>query len=330
MFNRRQFISSTAATLAALGSRRGLSFAGSSATICPKTAPPARKLAVFDLQELTSLPQDFRLTLHCLQGIVNRRQPRLYLVEDHYDELWLDWLRERGDIDAVERLEIGHVLERFLPEVGSMYVTDPAIPASVNVASMLAGLDSALVATPAIADQFNLSAGNYPDDSKVGYDLRRLHWKKDVDAYRWFFSLHEKRMSRSAVAMLDPSTSAIRDYFVAFKIPTVWISSVEDAAQNPQADHDAEIDFVRELFLRWPSNIPCFGWPGNGGRSEEGIGEWDGVLVASECAKFEVCSAYDGYSPTISNLTSPFRHQPLRSTSTPNPCGSKGTSFISP
>ena len=303
MLNRREFIASTAASIAALSMRRGAASETSSATVCPKSAPPARKLAVFDLQELTSLPQDFRLTLHCLQGIVNRRQPRLYLVQDHYDELWLDWLRERGDIDSVERLEIGHVLERFLPEVGSMYVTDPAIPASVNVASMLAGLDSALVATPAIADQFKLSAGNYPDDSKVGYDLRRFHWKKDVDAYRWFFSHHEKRMSRSAVAMLDPATSAIRDYFVSFNIPTVWISSVEDAAKNPQADHDAEVEFVRELFLRWPPNIPCLGWPGNGVGSEEGIGEWDGVLVASECAKFEVCSAYDGYSPTTSNLT---------------------------
>jgi GxGYxYP putative glycoside hydrolase C-terminal domain/GxGYxY sequence motif in domain of unknown function N-terminal len=304
MINRREFLVATAASAAALSTRRAHAFAPlSPAGVCPKSAPPARKLAVFDLQELTSYPQDFRLTLHCLQGIVNRRQPRLYLVQDHYDELWLDWLRERGDIDAVERLEIGHLLERFLPEVSSMYITDPSIPASVNVASMLAGLDSALVATPAIADQFKLSAGNFPDDSKVGYDLRRLHWKKNVDAYRWFFSHHEKRMSRSAVAMLDPSTSAIRDYFVSFNIPTVWISSVEDAARNPQADHDAEIEFVRELFLRWPANIPCLGWPGNGVGSEEGIGEWDGVLVASEAAKFQSCSAYDGYSPTVSNLT---------------------------
>ena len=258
---------------------------------------------VFDLRELTSFAEDFRLTLHCLQGIVNRRQPRLYLIQDHYDELWLDWMHERGDIDEVDRLEIGHVLERFLPEVSSMYITDPSIPASVNVATMLAGLDSALVATPAIAEQFNLSAGNFPDDSKVGYDLRRLHWKKDVDAYRWFFSLHEKRLSRSAVAMLDPGTSALRDYLVAFNIPIVWISSSADQARNPQADNVAERDFTRELFLRWPANIPCLGWPGNSPGAEEGIGEWDGVQLASQCAKFEVCSGWDGYSPTVSNLT---------------------------
>jgi hypothetical protein len=37
--------------------------------------------------------------------------------------------------------------------------------------------------------------------------------------------------------------------------------------------------------------------------SEAGIGEWDGVRLASECGKFEVCSGYDGYSPTVGNLT---------------------------
>lgn len=304
MINRRDFLAVTATAAVAWKTRQAALFAQSASSIvCPKASAPARKLSVFDLRDLTSFAEDFRLTLHCLQGLVNRRQPRLYLIQDHYDELWLDWLRERGDIDATEQLEIGHVLDRFVPEAGSMYITDPAIPASVNVATMLASLDSALVATPAIAEQFNLSAGNFPDDSKVGYDLRRFHWKKDVDAYRWFFSLHEQRLSRSAVAMLDPSTSALRDYLVAFRIPTVWISSFADAAHNPQADNQAEIEFVRELFLRWPSNIPCFGWPGNGVGPEEGIGEWDGVRIASECAKFEVCSAYDGYSPTVSNLT---------------------------
>jgi hypothetical protein len=303
MINRRDFLVAGAASALALGAGSRVFGQSAPAPVCPKTSTPARKLAVFDLRELTSYADDFRLTLHCLQGLVNRSQPRLYLIQDHYDELWLDWLRERGDIDEVERLEIGHVLDRFLPEAGSMYITDPAIPASVNVATMLAGLDSALVATPAIADQFPLSAGNFPDDSKVGYDLRRFHWKKDVDAYRWFFSQHEHRLSRSAVAMLDPSTSAIRDYLIAFKIPIVWISSFADAAHNPQADAPAEEEFARELFLRWPANIPCFGWPGNGVGPEQGIGEWDGVHVASECAKFEVCSAYDSYSPTVSNLS---------------------------
>src|SRR5258707_15604118 len=106
--------------------------------ICPKSQPPARKLAAMRLGELTSHDWDMRLTLTCLQGLVNRSQPRLYLVEDRYDELWLDWLRERGDVDEIDWLEVGQVFERFLPEVKVMFVADPRIPATVNVATMLA------------------------------------------------------------------------------------------------------------------------------------------------------------------------------------------------
>ena len=310
VMNRREFVRDGAALAAAVSGARAFAGGGLDAPasaergiVCPRSGPPARRLAAFDLRELTSSPAEFRLTLHCLQGIVNRRQPRLYLIQDRYDELWLDWLKERGDIDGWDTLEIGEVLARFVPEVRTMYVTDPAVPASVNVATMLAGLHGALVAPPAIVSQFGLPFGEYPDGAKFGYDLRRYHWKKDVDAYRWFFSQYEGEMSRAAVAMLDPATTAVRDYLVSFKIPVLWISGPDDAGKNPQADFEAEYAFAKELFLRWPANIPCFGWPGNGVGAEFGIGEWDGVRLASQCGKFEVCSGYDGYSPTVSNLT---------------------------
>ena len=54
--------------------------------------------------------------------------------------------------------------------------------------------------------------------------------------------------------------------------------------------------------MKWPTNIPVFGWPDNGQWVERGIGESQGVKLFSECGKFEVCSAYDGYSPTVNNL----------------------------
>src|SRR5690349_2152093 len=76
---------------------------------------------------------------------------------------------------------------RFLPEVKSMFVTDPAIPATVNVATMLAAAHGGLVATPATAAQYDLPMGALPDSWKTGMDLRTLNWKKNVEAYRWAF-----------------------------------------------------------------------------------------------------------------------------------------------
>jgi hypothetical protein len=244
-----------------------------------------------------------RLSLTCLQGIVNRPQPRLYLVQDRYDELWLDWLHERGDVDRVQWLDVGQVFERFLPEVHLMFVTDPAIPASVNVATMLAGVHGGLVATPATAAQYNLPMGALPDSQKVGLDLRIMGWKRDLDAYRWAFQELGQNLSPQAVAILDPDEIALRDYLVEFKIPILWISGPQDVEKKPKAAPDEERAFARETFMKWAPNIPCLGWPGSGDQPQGGIGEWAGVRLANECAKFEVCSGFDGYSPTVSNLS---------------------------
>ena len=286
--------------------------------VCPKSKPPARTLIAYRLDELTSNPFDMRLTLHCLQGIVNRSAPRLFLVQDRYDELWLDWLRARGDIDEVQWPELGQLFARFLPEVKCMFITDPAVPATVNVATMLASVQDGLVATPANAAQFNLPAGTYPDSSKRGMDLRRMHWKKDVEAYRWAYDQLHSSLSRQAVCFLDPATTALRDYLIEFRIPILWICNPEDMKSNGQASFEEEYQFAKNILLEWPPNIPCFGWPGNAVGSEAGIGEWDGVRLISQCGKFEVCSAYDGYSPTVSNVsvhsgtTATYRQKPAR------------------
>ena len=244
-----------------------------------------------------------RLTLHCLQGLVNRTRPKLYLVNDRYDELWLSWLKERGDIDAIEWLEVGQVFGRFLPEVKIMYVTDPAVPASINVATMLAAVHGGLVATPATAAQYDLPMGIAPDSWKTGMDLRSFRWNKNIDAYRWAFGRFGDQLSRSAIAILDPMEPGLRDYLVQFRIPILWLSSPDDAATSARASFDEELAFVRETMMQWPPNIPCLGWPQNGQGDEKGIGELPGVRLASQCAKFEVCSAFDGYSPTVSNLS---------------------------
>lgn len=263
-----------------------------------KSKPPAERLYVFRLEDLPFNVRDLRLTLHCLQGLVNRVQPQLYLIQDRYDEQWLEWLQQRGDIRELRYLDIAELFDRFQGFASCMFVTDPAIPASINVATMLAGVHDGLVATAEMSDMFRLPKGAYPDSFKTGMDLRVMHWRKDIDAYRWAFERLGEQLTRRAVSILDPASAAIRDYFVEFKVPILWISN----PNRPQEAHESfeeERDFVRDVFMKWPPNIPCMGWPLDG----LGIGEWEGVRLASQCAKFEVCSGNDGYSPTVSNLS---------------------------
>ncbi len=302
-FDRRQFLGISAAALAGSLIPEGFEVAEESEIhLCPKSAPLARTLYAFRSGDLTSYAWDLRLTLSCLQGLVNRTEPRLYLIHDRYDELWLDWLRERGDIDRVEWLEIGDVFGRFLPAVSQMFVTDPVVPASINVATMLAAVRGGLVASPNTFEQFSLPLGSSPDASDVGFDLRTFRWQKDVDAYRWAFQQLGDGLSKQALAVLAPQEVALRDYLVEFKIPILWISGPGDEERNPKASSDAEMKFAEEIMMQWPPNIPCLGWPGSGDK-QGGIGETLGVRLASRCAKFTPCTAFDAYSPTVGNLS---------------------------
>ncbi len=304
--NRRAFLRSSALALAGAWAARK-SAAGEPSqsplpSVCPRSQPPAREIVALRLDNLFTLGWDLRLTLTCLQGLVNRRQPQLFLIHDRSDELWLDWLHERGDIDRVEWVNVTQALERFLPHVSCMFVTDPSIPASINVATMLAGVYNGLVTTAMTSRQYNLPVGDGTGSLKSGMDLNKMGWKKDIDAYRWAFSELDSRLSRQALAILDSNEVALRDYLVEFNLPVFWISGEDDVKRNPAALPGDEKEFARSIMMKWPANIPCLGWP-SAGYKEGGIGENPGIQLTSECAKFYVCTAFDGYSPTVGNLS---------------------------
>ena len=191
--------------------------------MCPKSASPAKTLWAVRIQDLEKDSEE-RLPLSCLQGLVNREQPRIFLAYDRFDDLWLDWLRERGDVKEVRRVGTKELYEQFLPVVKGLVVTDPDLPGSVNVATMLAAVEGWLPVTPRLCPKF--------DQVKVAMDLRGK-WKKNIEAYRWFYSTYGSQMSRRACANLDPAQFELRDYFVEFKIPLIWVSHPKDAQRSP-------------------------------------------------------------------------------------------------
>ena len=303
--NRRQFMVASGGLLllaSAFGAQAGV---GAGFQAAMKSKPISKRLYVFSLKELTAEQQDLELTITCLQGLVNRRRPELYLVQDEYDEQWLEWLRERGDVKEVRRLNVQGVWDKFLPFAKCMFTTDPAIPASVNVATMLAGVYEGLVATPAVSERFRLSKGGFSKSCARGRDLRIMNWKKDVDAYHWALAEMGDKLSRKAVAYADPTKHPNRDYFVEFKVPVVWICHKKASRKFRYSSFEEEKAFVKELFLKWPANIPCMGWPGddmNEG-SDNGIGEWPGVKLASQCGKYEICTGHDAGAVAAGNMS---------------------------
>jgi len=240
-------------------------------SVCPKSSPPAKTMLAVRIQDLGK-DSDQRLPLSCLQGLVNRKQPRIFLAYDRFDEMWLDWLRERGDVKEVRWVAPKEIYAEFLSVAKGLVVTDPDLPASVNVATMLAAVEGWLPVTPGLLKQFGGLSGNdtvataphpgpLPADAgrgrspshgeqashpvrtsataadsplpslargegqgegsrpgiatepfrlKVAMDLRGK-WKKDVEAYRWFYSTYGERMSRRACAHVDPDQTELLD-----------------------------------------------------------------------------------------------------------------------
>jgi len=142
-------------------------------------------------QSGTAESYDEAITVACLQGIINRNAPTVYILSETNARpaYWLElltsdgkWLNEREkkplhDLDALMALADGRVK--------GAVIWDPDVPASMNVANTIAGIEDAIVFSPEFAEKY-LKNWNL----KVINDLRGMFTGKETgskknDAYRW-------------------------------------------------------------------------------------------------------------------------------------------------
>jgi len=139
----------------------------------------------------TPASYDEALAVASVQGIINRKSPELYLLsrKNPRPKFWLDllakdgrWLEGRprktlADLDALVRL----ARKRLKGAV----IWDPAVPASINVATAIAGVRDAVVLSPEFADRY-LARWKLPvlEDLRGKFTGAETGSKKN-DAYRW-------------------------------------------------------------------------------------------------------------------------------------------------
>jgi hypothetical protein len=90
-------------------------------------------------------------TLHlvaCLQGLVNRDRPRLYINYMKPDAFWLDKMRAKGSyLEHAELTPLGSVeaaISEFAGKIKGVVVWDPKVPSTNNVASTICGVENLL------------------------------------------------------------------------------------------------------------------------------------------------------------------------------------------
>ncbi len=241
----------------------------------PRSSPPADTLLVCDM---TKGQGDWQLAMITLQGIVNREKPQIYLLLLPTDQLWLDWMLKRGFIKKTEVVsEPRELLNRFRDKIKGVIIFDPRLPATKNIATMLAGLKDAIVVSPRLAKELNLPI----------LDDLRGRWKKSIEAYRWALENLWDKMNHQVLACLYPDHYWLRDYLVENKIFIFWLPGRIDGAE-PYSSPEEEVRFAEELLAKVPPNTPIMGYPWAG--VDVGMGEGPGVTLFSEFAKFLVGS----------------------------------------
>ncbi|MBM3495230.1 MAG: hypothetical protein FJX72_13050, partial [Armatimonadetes bacterium] len=154
-------------------------------------APPPPIYTYTIAQNGTPESYDEAMAAACLQGIANRRSPVVYVLSDRNRRpyYWLDvfgksggWMGERlarplADLTALRELAG--------KRVKGAIIWDPAVPATLNVATTIAGVEDAVVLSPEYADRYLA-----PWKLRVLRDLRGMFTgaetgSKKNDAVRW-------------------------------------------------------------------------------------------------------------------------------------------------
>ncbi|BDI31953.1 hypothetical protein CCAX7_40040 [Capsulimonas corticalis] len=248
-------------------------------TFQPRSNPPAEHLYVADVRKIK--PEE-RLLLSSLQGIVNRKQPRIYLLFRDSDVFWLKQLQAQGTTGSTHKVKNPlSLLKIFKDDFQGAVVTDPNVYVTPHVAVDIAGLEDQVIATPELAQRLKLD---------IKTDLRG-RFKDDADAYKYVRTELLPRLNPYLSISLDaPLDSGAIDQIIQARGLALWVTGPKEQ-EKPGANENAEVAEIEAMFAQLPLNAVVRGYWYSGGDSN-GLDEGPGVSLASRFGKVTVVSDY--------------------------------------
>lgn len=212
----------------------------------------------------SGLPE--KVLLLSLQGLANRSAPQLYIIHPR-DYQWeiteplFDFYRRKYGVAFTEIKTADEALAKFADVAKGYVVWDPAVPATMNVAFTIAGLEDVLVVTPELIPLVTKHGLKQFDDLRGRYD-RQSDAAIYADAYHRYWS----RCTHDAIMLMGGPVGAVRmpgmaDWGVREKM------FFENLSANPN-DAD-ELALEQKLYSELNSNATVFGWHTYGKDTEE-------------------------------------------------------------
>jgi hypothetical protein len=308
----------------------------------PDTPPPDGKTFVDLLDDYDSL-----IFLSSLQGIANKDGPRLYLIHHPTDQFWLDAFQEAGQpygwlaqTEIVQLPDFEAVLETFESEVEGLVAWDESVPATLNVATTIAGVERWPIVRAGSPLATRL-AQRWP----VRRSLAGL-FEDDLVAYQWAIDhyLRTGRANFCLLAYLLDGRPAVRyqngqmtgggvyalerDYVIqqggfAFDL-SPWRDEAPAEAELfstilNAARREAGLKLIKIWgFIPWYEKYAAE--PGQGGAHHPIEGEWESTWTFSYYASYLQGGGGDAWGAAMANVSAHrFAPKPARLSEKPQP-----------
>lgn len=244
-----------------------------------------------DAAAIESLSGDRQVLLTTLQGIINRREPRIYLLiaGDNTDQVWLD----TSKVPYTKVSDPLSLVTKYREEIQGAIVYDPGVPDTINVATSLAGLQNAVIATADLAAQYKLP---------IVEDLRG-RFNNKFDAYNWLVNTYWPSLNHRLLTGISPASPSF--------IPSVsWATLFQVTAPVTDASNKAvytadlsSLLGTGSVYVRFQDAYPNDGW----GPS---VGQVTVLADGASIASFQPGTPAESsflYEPDNSSLASAWR-----------------------
>lgn len=237
--------------------------------LLPRFQTP-QHLTIYDIRQASS---DVQLAVSTLAGIINRPQPQVYLLATGEDDFWLQQLAAsipHETSPASNDDALAAMLTAFPNAAKGLIIHDPALPDSINIATMMAAQQDSIVVSP---DQ--VAALQASHQLPILADLRAQRWQQRAAAYDWARQNLLQGTSTRIIAGLDPKIYAgLRAFLVATRAFIYWLDS-RDFLPDPREHWQSERGLMQQIFSSFAGQAVHLGWF---------IDEASGVSLASMAA----------------------------------------------
>lgn len=189
--------------------------------VLPHFATPAPQLDGLDMKQGKLSPEEKTMLL-AIQGIVNKKQPRIFLFE-HYSEGKHKWPRLLNlSIQELEPTQYLQLADKYKNELKGviLYSTEKSAH-YLNLASTVAGLEDAIPVTPQLYELLQQRDIQLP----VIADLTKLPFTKATEIYEYLYDHYWNRCTHRLLISLPPQRGFVRDLAIASGAAIVWLDA---------------------------------------------------------------------------------------------------------